>query len=31
LGKTRIKNQMVDASPISINKELELLRFLRSC
>ena len=31
LGMTRIKNQMVDASPISINKELELLRFLRSC
>ena len=30
-GMTRIKNQMVDASPISINKELELLRFLRSC
>jgi hypothetical protein len=30
-GMTRIKNQMVDASPISINKELELLHFLRSC
>jgi len=30
-GMTRIKNQMVDASPISINKEIELLLFLRSC
>jgi len=31
LGMTRIKNQMVDASPISINKKLELFRFLKFC
>jgi hypothetical protein len=30
-GMTRIKNQMVEASPISINKYIELFRFLRSC
>ena len=30
-GMTRIKNQMVEARPIRIKKNIELFRFLRSC
>jgi hypothetical protein len=30
-GMTRIKNQMVEARPISIKKYIELFRFLKFC
>jgi len=30
-GMTRIKNQVVDTSPISINKKLDFFRFIGSC
>jgi hypothetical protein len=30
-GMTRIKNQMVEARPISIKKNIDFFRFLRSC